>query len=104
MPRSVDMPSICCHPGANEEMIVKVPSLAPSVSWHQDGTTHISQDGERANHGFNYFCQIYGCTAANAVWCIPGSHRWGHIDVISLVERHGERLPGAVPFICQVGA
>ena len=36
-------------------------------------------------------------------WTVPGSHRWGHIDLVSLFERYGERLPGALPCICKPG-
>ena len=50
-----------------------------------------------------FFCQVFGCNAENAVWSVPGSHKWGHLDLLSLVERHGERLPGALPCICEPG-
>ena len=73
------------------------------VVQHQDGTTHIGPDASRGDHGFNFFCQVFGCTAENGVWTVPGSHRWGHIDLVSLVERYGERLPGALPCICGPG-
>jgi hypothetical protein len=48
--------------------------------------------------------QIYGCTAANAVWVVPGSHARGKVDIAALVARAGsDRLPDAVPLICDPG-
>ena len=48
--------------------------------------------------------QLYGCTAANGVWVVPGSHKLGKIDIASLVAKAGsERLPDAVPMIAKPG-
>ena len=48
--------------------------------------------------------QLYGCTAANGVWVVPGSHKLGKIDIKAMVAEAGsERLPEAVPIICQPG-
>ena len=47
--------------------------------------------------------QLHGSTAANAVWILPGSHRWGHLDIPQMVATHGERLPTAVPMISEPG-
>ena len=42
--------------------------------------------------------QLYGCTAANGVWVVPGSHKLGKIDIKQWVAEAGtERLPEAVP-------
>ncbi len=48
--------------------------------------------------------QLYGCTAANGVWVVPGSHKHGKADIRKLVAEAGsERLPDAVPIIAQPG-
>src|SRR4029079_15012663 len=76
-----------------------------SVAWHQDGVTHWdSPDWDQGSHGFNFMGQLYGCTAANGVWVVPGSHKQGRIDIKALAARAGtERLPDAVPIICAPG-
>jgi len=75
------------------------------VAWHQDGTTHWnSPDWDQGIHGFNFMGQLYGCTAANGVWVVPGSHKQGKVDIASLVAKAGsERLTDAVPIIAKPG-
>ena len=89
----------------SEATIIKKPGEGSSFAWHQDGTTHWdSPDWGPLTHGFNFMAQLYGCTAANGLWYIPGSHAAGKLDIKSMVEAAGSnRLPGAVPLICQPG-
>jgi len=89
----------------NEAIFIKEPGLGASVAWHQDGLTHWdSPDWDQGSHGFNFMVQLYGCTAANAVWVIPGSHKLGKVDIAARVAEAGtERLPEGVPIICQPG-
>ena len=89
----------------NEALFIKEPGRGASVAWHQDGTTHWdSPHWDQGIHGFNFMAQLYGCTAANGVWVVPGSHKLGKIDIAALVARAGsDRLPEAVPMICQPG-
>jgi hypothetical protein len=89
----------------NEAVWMKQPGLGPSVAWHQDGTTHWdSPDLDQGTHGFNFMAQVYGCTAANGVWVVPGSHRKGKLDIKSMVDAAGsDRLPDAVPMVCDAG-
>jgi len=48
--------------------------------------------------------QLYGCTAANGVWYVPGSHRMGKCDIKGMIAEAGtERLPQAVPMLCAPG-
>ena len=48
--------------------------------------------------------QLYGCTAANGVWVVPGSHKRGKADIRAMVAAAGtERLPEAVPILCAPG-
>ena len=89
----------------NEALFIKEPGRGASVAWHQDGVTHWDSAGwDQGIHGFNFMGQLYGCTAANGVWVVPGSHKHGKIDIRKLVAEAGsERLPDAVPIIAQPG-
>ena len=89
----------------NEALFLKEPGLGASVSWHQDGVTHWdSPNWDQGTHGFNFMGQPYGCTAANGVWVVPGTHRFGKVDIKAMVAEAGsERLPDAVPMICAPG-
>lgn len=40
----------------SESIQIKLPGLGPSVTWHQDGTTHWEQP--EPEHGFNFMCQV----------------------------------------------
>ena len=73
--------------------------VGASVAWHRDGVTHWdSPDWDEGTHGFNFMAQLYGCTAANGVWVVPGSHKIaGKCDIRAMVAAAGsERLPDAV--------
>jgi hypothetical protein len=89
----------------NEAVWIKHPGLGGSVAWHQDGWTHWnSPDLDEGTHGFNFMAQLYGCTATNGLWVVPGSHRTGKADIKAMVEAAGsDRLPDAVPLICAPG-
>ena len=89
----------------NEAMFIKEPGRGASVAWHQDGLTHWdSPDWDEGTHGFNLMAQLYGCTPANGVWVVPGSHKLGKADIRKMVGDAGsERIPGAVPIVCQPG-
>jgi hypothetical protein len=89
----------------NEGFFIKEPGRGASVSWHQDGITHWdSSDWDEGSHGFNFMGQLYGSTAANGVWVVPGSHKLGKADIRAMVAAAGtERLPDAVPIVCKPG-
>lgn len=89
----------------NEAIWLKEPGLGGSVAWHQDGTTHWDNpEWDEGIHGFNFMAQLYGCTAANGVWVVPGSHKQGKIDIKAVATGAGTtRLPDAVPIICAPG-
>lgn len=89
----------------HEGLFIKDAGLGAAVSWHQDGDTHWdSPDFDEGSHGFNFMGQIYGSTAVNGVWVLPGSHKLGRVDIVKLVKDAGtERLPDAVPIICNPG-
>lgn len=89
----------------NEALFIKEPGRGASVAWHQDGLTHWnSPDWDQGSHGFNFMAQLYGCTPANGVWVVPGSHKMGKVDIRALAEAAGsDRLPDAVPIVCKPG-
>ena len=89
----------------NEALFIKEPGIGAAVSWHQDGVTHWdSPDFDENIHGFNFMAQLYGSTAVNGVWVLPGSHKLGKIDIAGLVsESKSERIEGAVPLVCDRG-
>ena len=89
----------------NEALFIKEPGIGAAVSWHQDGVTHWdSPNFDEGIHGFNFMAQLYGSTAVNGVWVLPGSHRLGKLDIKSLVsDSNSERLKGAVPLVCGRG-
>lgn len=89
----------------NEAMFIKEPGRGASVAWHQDGLTHWnSPDWDQGSHGFNLMAQLYGCTPANGVWVLPGSHKRGKTDIRAMLAEAGsDRLPGAVPIVCAPG-
>ena len=88
-----------------DAFFIKEPGLGASVAWHQDGTTLWDRDDwDEGSHGFNFMAQLYGCTPANGVWVVPGSHKLGKIDIAAAVAEAGsERLPDAVPIVCAPG-
>ncbi|SVC79100.1 uncharacterized protein METZ01_LOCUS331954, partial [marine metagenome] len=81
---------------------VKEPGLGAAVSWHQDGTTHWdSPDLDENTHGFNLMINLYGSNGSNGVWVVPGTHKQGKLDIRAMVRDAGtERIPGAVPLLC----
>jgi len=89
----------------NEAIFVKEPGLGASVAWHRDGVTHWEHpEWDQGTHGFNTMAQLYGCTPANGVWVIPGSHKLNKVDIKAMMEAAGsDRLPDAVPIVCQPG-
>ena len=89
----------------NETLFIKEPGIGAAVSWHQDGSTHWdSEDFDEGIHGFNFMAQVYGSTAVNGVWVLPGSHKIGKVDIRKLVEESGsERISNTVPLICDAG-
>jgi Phytanoyl-CoA dioxygenase (PhyH) len=89
----------------NEAIWIKQAGLGGPVAWHQDGWTHWeSPELDAHTHGFNFMAQLYGCTSANGLWVVPGSHRRGKADIATMVAAAGsDRLPDAVPLLCEPG-
>ena len=89
----------------NEALFIKEPGIGAAVSWHQDGVTHWeSENFDEEIHGFNFMAQVYGSTAVNGVWVVPGTHKVGKINIKKIVAETGsERIDGAVPIVCNPG-
>ena len=89
----------------HESLFIKEPGLGAAVSWHQDGDTHWDSDVfDEGIHGFNFMAQVYGSTAVNGVWVVPGTHKVGKVDIRKIIEDTGnERIPNAVPIVCEPG-
>jgi hypothetical protein len=89
----------------NEALFIKQPGLGSSVAWHQDGVTHWdSPNFDQGTHGFNFMAQLYGSTAANGLWLVPGTHKHGKLDIKAMADEAGtDRLPDAVPMLCDAG-
>ncbi len=89
----------------NEALFLKEPGRGASVSWHQDGFTHWdSPNWTEGTHGFNFMAQLYGCTPANGLWVVPGTHKLGKLDITQMLrEGEAERIPEAVPMVCAPG-
>lgn len=89
----------------NEALFIKDPGIGAAVSWHQDGVTHWNSDAfDEDIHGFNFMAQVYGSTAVNGVWVVPGTHKLGKVDIRQRVADAGnERLEGAMPIVCDPG-
>jgi hypothetical protein len=74
----------------NEALFIKEPGIGAAVSWHQDGVTHWdSENFDEDIHGFNFMAQVFGSTAVNGVWVVPGTHKIGKIDIQELVNISG---------------
>ena len=88
-----------------DALFIKEPGVGASVAWHQDGTTHWdSPSWDQYCHGFNFMAQLYGSTAENGVWVVPGTHKLGKVDIKKLVADAGTiRLPSAIPIVCNPG-
>lgn len=89
----------------NEAYFIKAPGLGASVAWHRDGVTHWeADDWDQGTHGFNFMAQLYGCTPANGLWIVPGTHKLRKVDIAQMVADAGsDRLPDAVPLVCKPG-
>lgn len=96
----------------SENFYAKQPFLGTSTSWHQDPSSAWDTEGwgtdpnwDLGTVGFNYHLSIYHGTPEQSLWVLPGSARMGRVDMESLSASVGgtDRLPGAVPVLCEPG-
>lgn len=90
----------------SDTVFIKPAHYGGSVAWHQDGLAlWRSPDLDEGSHGFNMQIQLYRSTPSNGLWVVPGSHRHGKLDIAAIIQRNGgcERLPDAIPLVCEPG-
>ena len=89
----------------NEALWIKEARLGSSTAWHQDGVTHWDHpQWDKDIHGMTFQVQLHGCSGANGLWVLPGSHTHGKIDIKQLIEEAGsDRNIAALPYICGPG-
>ena len=89
----------------SEALFIKEPGCGASVAWHRDGVTHWEDpDWDQGTHGYNTMAQLFGCTPANGVWVVPGTHKLRNVEIAKMVSAAGSPfLPDAVPMICAPG-
>jgi len=84
-----------------ESIVIKMPEDGAPFPWHQDGQFKTGPQPER---GINFGIYLYPSTEQNGcLYVIPGSHKKGRINLPALIEKHGERLPDAVPMPAEPG-
>ena len=89
----------------SEALFIKEPGCGASVAWHRDGVTHWEDpDWDQGTHGYNTMAQLFGCTPANGVWVVPGTHKLRNVEIAKMASAAGSPLlPDAVPMICAPG-
>lgn len=95
----------------HEAIFYKAEGNGLPTRWHQDGRTHWDQnggsleqlDGSGKCHGFNMSVALSHCTAENALWVVPGSHRQWLLAKGGKFPPISERLPDAVPVLLEPG-
>ena len=84
-----------------ESIVIKVPHCGAAFDWHQDGSFKTGMQPER---GVNFGIYLYPSTVENGcLQVIPKSHQWGQVDLKSMVETHGSRLPDSIPVPVNAG-
>ena len=84
-----------------ESVVIKAAHYGASFDWHQDGSFKTGIQPER---GINFGIYLYPSTVENGcLQVIPKSHQWGQVDLKSMVETHGSRLPDSIPVPVNAG-
>lgn len=94
-------------------LVYKMPGHGAAVPWHQDIPYYWRRslgDAPRPrvetfpSPNFTtdfYFDESLG--DRGGLWCIPGTHKQGSVDVDAMVAEHGFHLPGAIPLEAEAG-
>ena len=84
-----------------ESIVIKMPENGASFEWHQDGNF---KTGVQPVRGVNFGIYLYPSTQDNGcLHVIPKSHRWGQVNLKSMVEKHGQQLPNSIPVPVDAG-
>jgi ectoine hydroxylase-related dioxygenase (phytanoyl-CoA dioxygenase family) len=94
-------------------LVYKLPGHGAAVPWHQDipyywrrTVNDVPRPRAQTYPTPNFTTDFYLEASRGdqgGVWCIPGSHRQGSVDVDAMVAEHGFRLPGAIPLEAEPG-
>jgi ectoine hydroxylase-related dioxygenase (phytanoyl-CoA dioxygenase family) len=86
----------------DEAMVVKMPEFGAAVPWHRDLPSPLMT---RATDALAVIgLDLDKSTIDNGcVYVIPGSHKWGEVDIQELVMEHGFNLPNALPMESEPG-
>ena len=78
-----------------ESIVIKLPGKGSPFAWHQDGSF---MTGEQPERGVNFGIYLYPSNEENGcLYVVPGSHRRGRVDLVSMVKEQGERLTDSIP-------
>ncbi|MCX6972547.1 MAG: phytanoyl-CoA dioxygenase family protein [Verrucomicrobia bacterium] len=84
--------------GVGFSMVTKSKGYGAAVPWHVDPAFC------KVRNGINIGIYLDGANESNGMlWAVPGSHRRKDYDLQELIEKHGFRLPGAIPVPTQAG-
>ncbi|HEY3411969.1 MAG TPA: phytanoyl-CoA dioxygenase family protein [Armatimonadota bacterium] len=94
-------------------LVYKMPGHGEAVPWHQDipyywrrTIADIPRPRTETFPAPNFTTDFYlddSYRDRGGLWCVPGSHRRGSIDVDAMVAVHGFNLPGAIPLEAEAG-
>jgi phytanoyl-CoA hydroxylase len=94
-------------------LVYKMPGHGAAVPWHQDipyywrrSLCDVPRPRVTTFAAPNFTTDFYlndSLADRGGLWCIPGTHRQGSVDVDAMVAEHGFHLPGAVPLEAEAG-
>jgi phytanoyl-CoA hydroxylase len=94
-------------------LVYKMPGHGEAVPWHQDipyywrrTIADIPRPRPETFPAPNFTTDFYlddSRPDRGGLWCIPGTHKQGSIDVDAMVAEHGFHLPGAIPLEAEAG-
>lgn len=94
-------------------LVYKMPGQGAAVPWHQDipyywrrTVNDVPRPRAETYPTPNFTTDFYleeSRGDRGGVWCIPGTHRQGSVDVDAMVAEHGFELPGAIPLETEPG-
>ncbi|HEY3266541.1 MAG TPA: phytanoyl-CoA dioxygenase family protein [Armatimonadota bacterium] len=94
-------------------LVYKTPGHGAAVPWHQDipyywrrTVADVPRPRAQTYPTPNFTTDFYleaSRGEEGGVWCVPGTHRQGSVDIDTMVKEHGFRLPGAIPLEAEAG-
>jgi hypothetical protein len=94
-------------------LVYKMPGHGAAVPWHQDipyywrrSLGDVPRPRNETFHAPNFTTDFYLDASRGergGLWCLPGTHKQGSVDVDAMVAEHGFHLPGAVALDAEPG-